>query len=296
MKNVFITGSSSGFGKLTTEALLARGHNGFATMRAPHGDNAEAAEALRAFEGEGRVHVIECDVTDDIMVEKAVRAALEAEGHIDVVVNNAGAGSMGMTEAFTPEAMHALFDLNVYGPHRVNRWALRAMRDRGAGGLLVHVSSTLGRMVVPYCGAYTASKFALEGLAESYRYELAPDGIDSVIVEPGGFATNFLAAMRKADDAACLANLGPSGDAPDAFWGRLGAQRATDDAPPPTLVADAIVGLIEMDGPRPLRTVVDPRRSAGPEALNTAQAALQRSVFEALALDDRLEGPKSHIA
>ncbi|MEQ8985850.1 MAG: SDR family oxidoreductase [Deltaproteobacteria bacterium] len=295
MKNVFVTGTSSGFGKLTAEALVRGGHNVFATMRDPYGRNTEAAEALRQLDGPGRLHVIACDVTDDIAVEKAVREAMEAEGHIDVVVNNAGAGSMGMTEAFTPEAMQALFDLNVFGPHRVNRWALRAMRDRAQGGLLIHVSSTLGRMVFPYCGVYTASKFALEGLAETMRYELAPLGIDSVIVEPGGYATDFFGSMRKADDAQCLATLGDAKQAPVDFWGQVAQGLASDDAPSPTLVADAIVELVEMEGPRPLRTVVDPNLGAGPDKHNGAQAELQRSMFEALQIADRLAGPKSQL-
>jgi NAD(P)-dependent dehydrogenase (short-subunit alcohol dehydrogenase family) len=112
------------------------------------------------------------DVTDDQSVQSAVEKATEEMGSIDVVINNAGIGVIGMQEHFTPDDFQKLFDINVVGVQRVNRAVLPQMREKGSG-LLIHVSSLLGRMTLPFYGPYNASKWALEALAENYRVELS---------------------------------------------------------------------------------------------------------------------------
>lgn len=293
MKNVFITGTSSGFGYLTAKTLVARGHTVFATMRGRFSKNeAKADELVAAAEGQpGRLFAFDCDVTSDASVAKAVRRAMDETGAIDVVVNNAGIGNSGLTETFTPAAMQALFDVNVVGAQRVNRAALIHMRDQGHG-LLVHVTSTLGRFVFPYCGVYVASKFALEGLAEAYRYELAPFGVDSTIVEPGGFATAFFESMTKPDDEGRVHTYGLDKKAPDDFWASAFTNLPATNPTDPQMVADAIANLIETPaGQRPLRTIVDPNYEHWPRWVNEAQGTAQREMFERLGLTERLRGP-----
>lgn len=170
---VLITGSSSGFGRLTAQTLVARGHTVLATMRAPQDRNREPADQLRRYAAgqPGDLYVLDLDVTDMVSVEAAVRQALDLTGRIDVVVNNAGVGDgfAAYTEAVSMGQFERIFDVNVFGVQRVTKAILPAMRQQGSG-LLIHISSTMGRIVLPFTAAYTATKYALEALAESYRY------------------------------------------------------------------------------------------------------------------------------
>ena len=170
-KNVFFTGANGGFGLLTTLSLLGAGHTVVASMRNTDTRNLDAADELRA----AGAHVVELDVTDDVSVEEAVANAVEFAGSLDAVINNAGVGSIGLLETFTPADWQAIFDINVFGVQRVNRAALPFMREQGSG-LLVVVSSVVGRMALPFFGPYNAAKFAVEGLAETYRSELSALG------------------------------------------------------------------------------------------------------------------------
>ncbi|MBL8510924.1 MAG: SDR family oxidoreductase, partial [Betaproteobacteria bacterium] len=186
-QTVLITGVSGGFGRLTALTLLSQGHRVIGTLRDPQGRNAQHVQSLQAA---GAV-IVEMDVAHDQSVEAGVSKALEVSGgKIDVVINNAGLGVHGLQECFTGQDWQRLFDINVFGVARVNRAVLPTMRRQGAG-LLIHVSSLLGRIVIPFYGPYNASKWALEAMAENYRAELAPFGIDSVVVEPGGYNTEF---------------------------------------------------------------------------------------------------------
>ena len=121
--------------------------------------------------------VLELDVTSDDSVKIAVAKAIELGGPLDVVVNNAGIGCGGLAEAFTAEQWQQVFDINVFGVQRVSRAVLPSMRERGTG-LLINVSSIMGRVVLPFAAPYTATKFALEGMTEAYRYELSGTGVD----------------------------------------------------------------------------------------------------------------------
>lgn len=255
---VFIASARSGFGFLTAKALTRKGHTVFATMRDSHGKNADAASELmhHAKNTPGRMHILDMDVTDEEAVQAAVDEALSIEGIIDVVVNNAGVGAIGLTECFTIDQFKRTLDVNLLGAQRVNRAVLPSMRKRGSG-LLVHISSIAGRLVPPMSSPYTASKFALEALAESYHYELAPLGIDSIIVEPGSYSTSFEYVKQKPADKERVASYGPMG----AVWDRAFRQIQEAASGPhmqnPEDVAVAIARLIDIPvGKRPLRTVI----------------------------------------
>jgi NAD(P)-dependent dehydrogenase (short-subunit alcohol dehydrogenase family) len=293
-QNILVTGTSGGFGQLITDTLIDMGHTVFATMRDPGGRNAAKAERLatRAQDKPGSLHVLELDVTDDNSVRGAVAKAVDIGGRIDVVVNNAGIGVIGMIEAFTPAQMHALFDINLYGIQRVNRAVLPAMRARGSG-LLIHISSGLGRYVFPFYGPYVATKFALEGLAASYRYELSNTGVDSVIVEPGGFGTDFSASLVRPEDQDCLASYGDYAKLPEQILANYLGMLHSENGPNPQLVADAVAKLVDTPiGSRPLRTVVDPVAGAKSEAINKVVSEVQEGLFGGMGMSAML-GPKA---
>jgi NAD(P)-dependent dehydrogenase (short-subunit alcohol dehydrogenase family) len=290
LMNVLITGTSSGFGLLTTRTLAKKGHTVFASMRGLAGKNAGVAAELRAWaEREGvKVHTVELDIAKQASVDAAVKHILDSAGHIDVVVNNAGIGAIGITEAFTAEQALEVFDIDVVGVQRVNRAVLPSMRARGSG-LLVHVSSVLGRVVFPYTGLYDATKYAIESLAESYRYELALTGVDSVIVEPGVFGTDFLKNCIGPADAERAKSYGEA-NLSQQVGAAFGSMGSGANAPSPQLVADAIAKLVETPvGQRPLRTVVAPGQSDGAEAINGVSKQVQEGTFGALGLSPLLQ-------
>lgn len=256
-QTIFISGASSGFGFLTAKALTRKGHTIFATMRASNDENAKAASELMHYAENtpGKIYVLEMDVTKECSVQTAVDKAFSLEGIIDVVVNNAGVGAVGLTECFTANQFCQIFDVNLFGVQRVNRAILPAMRKRGSG-LLIHISSIVGRLVPPFSCPYTSSKFALEALAESYHYELAPLGIESIIVEPGSYSTNFEANKQTPSDRDRMLEYGSMVDIARKVFTPI-RDAAGSVAPDPMDVAVSVVKLIEMPaGKRPLRTVV----------------------------------------
>ncbi len=289
--NILITGSNSGFGRLTSETLARAGHRVFASMREVRGRNAGAAEQLRALQSErgGSIVPVEIDVTSDESVERGVATVLEsAGGRIDVAINNAGISTVGLEEGFTPAQAQAMFDLNVFGPHRINRAVLPGMRARGAG-LLVHISSGIGRLVMPGMGLYCASKFALEALAESYHYELAPLGVDVVLVQPGAYPTPFTSSAMAPGDASRAAGYGPLAGFREQLLGAIDGMLRGPGAGDPQEVADAVLRLIETPvGQRPLRTVVD-AHPEGVQAINAVCEQVQRGTLEAMQMGFMLQ-------
>jgi NAD(P)-dependent dehydrogenase (short-subunit alcohol dehydrogenase family) len=255
---VLITGASTGFGRDTAERLARRGHQVFATMRDIEGRNADHRESLErlASREELRLQVIELDVTDEESVRNGVLGALRQAGQLDVVINNAGVAGIGITEAYTAEQFQRIFDINLFGVVRVNRAVLPSMRQRRSG-LLIHVSSGAGRVTVPAMAAYCASKFALEALADAYRFELGPFGIDSVLVEPGIYRTPIFDRLVEPADGECLFSYGKAATYADNVLGTFKAAIGAPDAPGSAEVAEALVGLVEMaPADRPFRTVV----------------------------------------
>ncbi len=268
--NILITGTSTGFGRLTAQTLAKDGHTVFATMRGVDGRNQVHANSLRAWATSqgANLHILELDVTAQEQVDATVRAAYGIAGHLDVVINNAAVPNVGVLEGFTVEQAQQLFDVNFFGPYRLIKAVLPKMRQRGSG-LLISVTSATGRIVIPFVAPYSATKFALEALAEEYAFELAPFGIESVILEPGSFGTEAFGKLMLADDEAVLAEYGEMAEIPVNNFQQMAAMLSNPDAPSPQLVADAIKGLVDTpQGKRPLRTVVGPLTVAGIEELN----------------------------
>ena len=285
-KRILITGASGGFGSLSVKTLLSQGHKVAASMRNVDSKNKAIADELSALGAE----IVSMDVTSEDSVNAAVADAIDKLGGLDVVVNNAGVGVLGIQENFTVADMQRLFDINVFGVQRVNRAALPHLRNQGSG-LLIHVSSLLGRMVMPFYGPYNASKWALEALSENYRIELSGFGVDSVLVEPGGYPTSFFNSLIFPSDKTRDEGYGEMVNAPkqlfDNFEGAL-AQNPTQD---PQNVADAIANLVSTpDGERPSRTVVDNMGMGTHIApYNNQLDAIHEGVFGAFGMDDMLK-------
>ena len=192
-RSVLITGCSSGIGRATAERFAARGWRVFASLRRP-----EAGAPLRALAAEKgwALTTPALDVTRDDAVAAATQAILaETGGRLDVLVNNAGYYAWGPLEETTPDELRAQLETNVVGVHRVTRAVLPAMRARRAG-TVVTIGSLSGRVALPVVGPYHASKWALEGMIEAWRLELAPFGVRMALIEPGPFATALHANER----------------------------------------------------------------------------------------------------
>jgi NAD(P)-dependent dehydrogenase (short-subunit alcohol dehydrogenase family) len=179
-----ITGCSAGFGREIALAALAAGDRVLATARRP-----ETLAELRERGGD-RLRTAALDVTDAGQIDTAVQVALEAFGRIDVVVNNAGSGSVGAVEELTMDELRALMDVMFFGAVAVTKAVLPHLRAQGSG-TVVQISSMGGQLSPPGFGAYCAAKFALEGLSEALAAEVAPFGVRVLIVEPGAFRTEF---------------------------------------------------------------------------------------------------------
>lgn len=258
-KVVLITGSSGEFGRLTAKSLAKNGYIVYAFMRDISGRNKSKADelVLWAKENGHEIRAVEMDVTDNDSVQRAVDNIIEDCEKIDVVINNAGIGVLGLQENFTADDWKRLFDVNVFGMQRVNRSVLPHMRKRKEG-LIIHVSSLLGRMIVPAYGPYNSSKWAVEALAESYRVELSGFGIQSCVVEPGGFPTTFIDNLMKPSDTSRNEDYGEFSNFPKIFLENFEKALAGNPSQDPQNVADAIVNLIDMPAKeRPFRTVVD---------------------------------------
>ena len=281
-QTVLVTGSNSGFGRLIVETLARQGYIVFAGMRAVEGRNAQAAAELRALaqQKQWAMHTIELDITDDASVERAITSVLTTTGRLDVVVNNAGIAYSGPLEAFTPEQVRQQFETNVFGGMRVNRAALPQMRKQRSG-LLLQIGSVVGRVALPFLGLYGATKFALEGLIESYRQELAPFGIDAAIIEPGTYPTPIGAKHQVAADTERAALYQ---SAMEAFATPFYAENRSATPPNAQEVADAVARVIALPaGQRPLHTVVATvAQREPPREVNEAAEHATHSFFQRL--------------
>lgn len=289
MKKILITGCSTGFGFDSAKYLAEKGHHVYATMRNIKGKNAKAAAALREFAKAENLHidVLEIDVTSD----QSVNDGVEQIPEIDVLINNAGIGYGGVVEAFTSSEIMDQLDLNVVGTIRMAKAVLPGMRARKSG-LIIQVSSTAGRAAFPGWGVYHASKWGLEGISEAMRYELAPLGIDVVIVEPGPFATDFFGNILGADNAEISTAYKHVGDFMDGFGKQVKAMYEDENAPTdPMIVVQLFEKLIKMPvGSRPIRTIAG--LDFGFQALNDATEPIRIGALQGMGIA-QWDGPQS---
>ena len=277
-KTILITGASTGFGRDTAETLARAGHTVFASMRDPQAKNREHAAALR----KQGIEVVALDIGDGDSVGRAVDVVLARAKRIDVLINNAGIASAGVTEAFTPDQAKIVFNTNVVGLLRTSRAVLPGMRAQG-DGLIINIGSILGRVTFPFFGIYGASKFAVEALTDSLRYEVSQLGIDVVLVQPSAYPTPMYENVQLPADTDRVAAYGAVGEIPGAMFKHFMTTFRAPDAPNPHDVAEAIAKLVaQPKGSRPARTVVG--QPFGADAVNGQTAPVQAHVVEALGL------------
>jgi NAD(P)-dependent dehydrogenase (short-subunit alcohol dehydrogenase family) len=193
-KVAVITGTSSGIGFETALAFAREGYYTYATMR-----NTSKSDNIKEISQEEnlKIDVLELDVDKEHSVKTAIKQILDQKQRIDVLVNNAGWGIWGCVEDVSIDEFKAQLETNFFGSIRLVQQVVPTMRKRRSG-TIVNISSYAGRIGFPMSSAYTSSKFALEGLSESLRLELAPFGVNVIIIEPGIVNTNFFKPMRMA--------------------------------------------------------------------------------------------------
>ena len=192
-KVAIVTGSSSGIGFETALALAREGYYTYATMR----DTKKGDQIKEIAKKENlKLEVIELDVDKDETVQDAINKIMKEKNRIDVLVNNAGYALFGCLEDLSMDDLKAQFDTNFFGVVRTLHAVIPLMRKQRSG-TIVNISSVAGRIGFPVSPAYISSKFALEGLSESMRYELSPFGINTIIIEPGVIKTNFMSSIKK---------------------------------------------------------------------------------------------------
>ncbi|KAK5050792.1 hypothetical protein LTR84_003351 [Exophiala bonariae] len=296
VKTIIITGASTGFGALAARLLAQRGHIVYAGVR--HHEEAEIAAARDfAFQNKVALRTVLLDVTDEAAVNAAVEQVLgelEAENKpqtIDVVMHNAGLGSIGPAEAWTPQEMMKYFDINVLGAQRVNRAVLPHMRRAGKGLLIWTSSSSTRGGTPPFLGPYFASKAAMDSLAITYAGELTKWGIETSIVIPGAFTTGtkHFENMGKPRDEAEVGKQyveGPYKGVSERIIDGLMAITPKDADPAD--VARAMVRLVDTPhGERPLRVHVDPVGD-GAEIVNAVADRVRAELLRRIGLEDVL--------
>jgi NAD(P)-dependent dehydrogenase (short-subunit alcohol dehydrogenase family) len=296
-KIVVITGASSGFGRLTANALARSGHTVYASMRETTGRNAPQAAAVSKFAEENAVDLrpIELDVLSQESVDRAVAKIIAAHGIIDVVVHNAGHMVFGPAEAFTPEQLAELYDINVLSTQRVNRAVLPQLRKQ-RNGLLVWVSSSSSAGgTPPYLAPYFAAKAGMDALAVIYARELTLWGIETSIVVPGAFTggtNHFAHSGRPADDV----RVAEYEAGPYAGYGNKIMNAFSAIVPPDAdaaAVGDAIARIVDMPfGKRPFRVHIDPTQD-GAEVAFTVIDRMRTDMLHRVRLDELLTPVKT---
>jgi NAD(P)-dependent dehydrogenase (short-subunit alcohol dehydrogenase family) len=256
-KTIFITGTSTGFGKLTTITLSKAGYTVIAGMRGVTGKNESAAKELSALPN---VDVVEIDVTDQASVDSAFEKALTKHGKIDVLVNNAGIAGFGLVEAFSIDQIKNFFEVNFYGVIRAYQAVLPSMRA-AKSGLIINITSGASGHSLPFMGPYLASKFSVEAITESLQDELKQFNIDNVTIQPGVYPTEMNTGVKTGNNAD-LAEVAKAYDpiASDMFnaigAGLFGKMQQFNMNP--QTIADGILELVNMqNGTRPLRFPLD---------------------------------------
>jgi NAD(P)-dependent dehydrogenase (short-subunit alcohol dehydrogenase family) len=292
-KIILVTGASSGFGRLTAEALAEAGHTVYASMRETTGRNAPEVAKIAAFSKANGVDLrsIELDVLSQDSVDGAIARIIADHGRIDVVMHNAGHMVFGPAEAFTPEQLAQLYDVNVLSTQRVNRAVLPQMRKQGDGLLVWVSSSSAAGGTPPYLAPYFAAKAGMDAMAVQYARELTRWGIETSIIVPGAFTggtNHFAHSGRPADDT----RVAEYEAGPYAGFGEQ-IQTAFAAIVPPdadaSAVAAAIVKVVDTPfGKRPFRMHIDPSQD-GAEVAFAVMDRVRAEMLHRVGLADLLK-------
>jgi NAD(P)-dependent dehydrogenase (short-subunit alcohol dehydrogenase family) len=273
-KVALVTGSSSGIGFETALLLSKSGFHTYASMR-----NLEKSKNITEIVNTENLplRVIQLDVNDDISVKNAINKIIAENGRIDVLINNAGYGLFSPIEDITLDQVKEQFETNFFGVVRLVKEVLPVMRKQ-RNGIIVNVSSGADRVAIPVSSAYVATKFALEGLSESMRYELKEFGINIIIIEPGVIRTNFVENMKTAGTRSRSES--PYAD----LIGRTlkGFGGLMDNSSPPKLVAEAILNAITSKEPEIRYVVGDDAKSIMKVRKSTSDKEFENWMYESV--------------
>ena len=272
-KIILVTGASSGFGRLTAEALARAGHIVYASMRDTKGRNAPEVKSMDTFSRSNGVDLraLELDVQSQPSVDQAVQQIISTDGRIDVLIHNAGHMVFGPAEAFTPEQYAELFDVNVLSTQRVNRAALPHMRGQKEALLVWVSSSSSAGGTPPYLAPYFGAKAAMDAIAVQYARELTRWGIETTLVVPGAFTggTNHFAHSGRPADTARAAEYDAG---PYKGFGEQVLKAFAAIVPPDAdagAVAEAVVKVVGTPfGKRPFRVHIDPTEDGADVTFN----------------------------
>jgi NAD(P)-dependent dehydrogenase (short-subunit alcohol dehydrogenase family) len=291
-KVIVITGASSGFGALMGRALALAGHTVYASMRDTQGRNATQVEAAKQFAAQNNVDLrtIELDVASQPSADAAIANIITENGRLDVVIHNAGHMVFGPAEAFTPEQLAELYDVNVLSTQRVNRAALPQLRKQKQGLVIWISSSSAAGGTPPYLAPYFAAKAAMDSLAVVYARELTRWGIETYIVVPGAFTggTNHFAHSGRPADTTRSAEYeaGPYKGFGEAVMKGFGAIVPADADV--AAVGEAVVKIVDAPfGKRPFRVHVDPTQD-GAEVVNMVGDRVRAEMLRRIGLEDLL--------
>ena len=294
MKQVIvITGGSSGFGARAARALANTGHTVYASMREITTRNAAQVEAAKKYASDNNVDLrtVELDVASQESADKAIQQIVADNGRLDVVIHNAGHMVFGPAEAFTPEQLAHLYDVNVLSTQRVNRAALPQLRKQKKGLVVWVSSSSSAGGTPPYLAPYFAAKAAMDSLAVVYARELTRWGIETSIIVPGAFTggTNHFANSGRPEDQARVAEYEAG---PYRGFGDQVMRGFASVVPPDadvSAVADAIVKVVDTPfGKRPFRVHIDPTED-GAEVVNRVSDRVRAEFLRRIGLADLLK-------
>ena len=293
MKNIIvISGASSGFGALAARALAKAGHTVYASMRETNGRNASQVEDAKKFAKDNSVDLrtIELDVASQAPVDAAIQQIIAENKRLDVVIHNAGHMVFGPAEAFTPEQLAELYDVNVLSTQRLNRAALPQLRKQKTGLVVWVSSSSAAGGTPPYLAPYFAAKAGVDAMAVVYARELTRWGIETSIIVPGAFTggTNHFAHAGSPADKARVAEYDAG---PYAGFGDQVRKGFASIVPPDadaSAVADAIVKVVDTPfGKRPFRVHIDPTQD-GAEVVNAVSDRVRAELLRRIGLADLL--------
>jgi NAD(P)-dependent dehydrogenase (short-subunit alcohol dehydrogenase family) len=274
-KIIFITGTSTGFGKLTTITLSKAGYTVIAGMRDIAGKNAGPAQELSALP---HVDVVEIDVTVDDSVKNAFAGVLAKYGRVDVLINNAAVMGFGLLEAYSIDQIKHMFEVNFYGVIRTYQEVLPAMR-RAQKGLIINITSGASGHTMPFMVPYLASKFGVEAITEGLQDELADYNIENVTIQPGIYPTEMTNGSKAGVHSNRPEITEAYGEAATAKFNGLGGamfgKMAQYNMNPQT-IADGILKLVNMqEGTRPLRLPLDAIAEGTDQEFIDARAAIK---------------------
>jgi NAD(P)-dependent dehydrogenase (short-subunit alcohol dehydrogenase family) len=274
-KTIFITGTSTGFGKLTAITLANAGYSVVAGMRNTKDKNATVAAELNAIPN---IEVADIDITSDTSVEQAIQQVLTKYGKIDVLVNNAAVSGFGLVEGYSIEQVHRMFDVNFYSVLRTYQAVLPSMRKE-RNGLIINITTAASGHTLPFMIPYIASKIAVESLTEGAQDELAQFGIENVSIQPGVYPTEMNNGSKAGIHADKPEIVAAYGDEATEKFNALGAalfgKMAQFNMNPQT-IADGILHLVNLKkGTRPLRYPLDAIAQGTDKEFIDARAAIK---------------------